>query len=613
MTSSPMHQKEELGKQKQELKIRFLGSLVCTLFLIFLPASGIRHLGIQAFLSTLLVFWCASTLLKHGLNSIVKCKFNTFTLCFLAIAISYGYSIAASGYILLLSIENVLHEMPIYFEAVGAIATAAFLGQLIHIDDQNRSFSYLAPILIGIAFCAFLLWNFLSPSSTYSEALMSAVSVLIISGPFLLRDFEPKKALVLALGITTGVLYPIFHIAMHPVMASFFSSAIYFLKPQKRRDFSFKISQAVGILALGGFTLLGSRLYQDWQASLTSFESLEKSLQRLLPRGETIVKIEPLKGGFANYIWEVYTQHNHYILREKRKIVSPGSFMRDLKISQQAFQYHMGPKVLGANTKKQQILLEYITHSSWPFYKTNFEPYQAAMKLLRAFHDQMPIHRHIDKKTIFAPFYSIFNMRNSLLATSTEIPTHFFSAAKKIEEVFQKIHPWLQKHARLCHGDFCKANVLLTEKLNLKLIDFDSSFLGDPFFDIIKFSASLPLEKRLELFKSYLGDKEPTLEQLCHFKLMDLTFLMVIATLRFQSAETSECKEEKLSKNSMEEILNSQEPLPSWSEAPFGNNSPKIKQTAALYALAEFLQRLPELESLISMVFSSEESVHIAE
>jgi thiamine kinase-like enzyme len=225
----------------------------------------------------------------------------------------------------------------------------------------------------------------------------------------------------------------------------------------------------------------------------------------------------------------------------------------------------------------------------------------------------MPIHTHIDENTIYAPFYSIFNMRDTLLETSAEIPSHFFIAAKKMEEVFDKIRPWLQKHARLCHGDFCKANVLLSKKLTPTLIDFDSAFLGDPFFDIIKFSAALPQEKRLELFKSYLGDKEPTLEQLCHFKLMDLTFLMVIATLRFQSAQASDCLNEKLSKNSMEDILNREENLPSWSEVPFGNNSPLMKQTAALYALAEFLKRIPELESLISTFFSSEDSAYQGE
>ena len=88
---------------------------------------------------------------------------------------------------------------------------------------------------------------------------------------------------------------------------------------------------------------------------------------------------------------------------------------------------------------------------------------------------------------------------------------------------------------------------------------------------------------------------------------------MVIATLRFQSAQTSDSPEERLSKSSMEEILNSGEPLPSWSEVPFGNNSPQTKQTAALYALAEFLRRMPELEFLISTVFSSEDPVNIAE
>jgi thiamine kinase-like enzyme len=473
----------------------------------------------------------------------------------------------AIGYMFFLSLENVLHEMPLYFQAVGAITTITLLRQLLGIQKktENRTTKYWVPSVIFVTLCTFILWNF-------SRPFMHVISVLLIASPMM-----------------AGVM----------VLTSIRS---------------LKLRNGMIPIALAGVTLFTSGLYYHWRATSPPLESVEESLRRILPSGESIVKLEPLQGGFANYIWEVFTETNHYILREKRNIVSPRSFMRDLKISQKAFQCHLGPKVLGANTKRQQILLEYIQHTSWPFYKNDFKPYQAAMKVLRSFHEQMPVHRPIDKQTVFAPFYSIFKMRNSLMETSAEIPSHFFIAVKKIEEVFEKIHPWLQKHARLCHGDFCKANVLLSENLSPKLIDFDSAFLGDPFFDIIKFSASLPLEQRLELFQSYLEDKEPTIEELCHFKLMDLTFLMVIATLRFQSAQiSSQGLEEKFSKNAMEDILNSQEPLPSWREVSFGNNSPQIKQTAALYALAEFLRRLPELESLISMVFSSEDPAHIVE
>lgn len=1041
MTSTcPMHPKGEKDTGIEELTLRFWISLVCTLILIFLPISGIFYAGIQTVLATGIVFWGGKVLLQYGWQSIVRRKFNMFTLILLGIGTSYFYSLGASCYIFFLSLQNILHEMPLYFESAAGITTLTLLGQLLEkkaaykttsalhklldltpkmarlvqknqeidiplnqvqigdllrvrpgekvptdgvifegsgsinvsmitgeplpvlkqkgdsvigatINEQgsfilqvkqvgagtllariieavqkaqssqmpiqktvDRICAYFVPIVIFIALCTFLVWTFLYPSSTYLEAMMSAISVLIIACPCamglatpialtvgmgqaategiliknaraleilcqadtfvfdktgtltegnphivaqsslepfseeetlllaasleiasahplglaflskakehqlqlkpvkhfqnsmgkgvigeiegkqislgnehllsdtqkstfstisnqlswqeaghtllyllidgiaacifaicdpikteardvleklrqenkevvlvtgdnftaahylggklpidrieaeafplqkqeIIKDLKKSEKIVamigdgindapalaqadigiamghgadiaietsditlmrgdlhlllrakelslatlqkirqnlffaflyntLAIGIAAGLLYPVFHLTMNPMIAciamvlSSLSVTLNSLRLQKKPLRSLSSIRGTLSIILGGFLLLGSYLYHERQKNLAPLESLEESLQRLLPYGESIEKIEPLKGGFANYIWEVYTKKNHYILREKRRTVPSRSFMRDLKISQKAFAYQMGPKVLGANTTRQQILLEYIEHVPWPFYKKNFTPYEDTMRLLRSFHDQMPTHTSIGKKTIYAPFYSLFNMRNSLLESAEEIPSQFFVAAKKMEEVFQNIYPWLQKHARLCHGDFCKDNVLLTQTFQPTLIDFDSAFLGDPFFDIIKFSAALPLEKRLELFKAYLGDKEPSLQQLCHFKLMDLTFLMVIATLRFQSAQTSNCPEERLSKADMEEILNSKEPLPSWFEVSFGDNSPQTKQTAALYALSEFLRRMPELESLISTFFSYEDLSHIAE
>ncbi len=1035
MTTCPMHPQGKHSETSKDLTIRFWISLICTLCLIFLPTSNLVYIGIQTLLATGILFWCGQVLVKHGLQSISKCKFNMFTLILLGLAASYLYSLGATCYLAFLALKNVLHEMPLYFEATGTITTLTLLGQLLEsaaehkttsalhklldlnppkarlvlkdqetdipleqirvgdllrvrpgekiptdgvivegsgsintsmltgealpvlkqtgdsvfgatINEQgsfilraqqvgsqtllariikavqeaqnskmpiqrivDRISAYFVPIVIFIALCTFLLWSFFSPSSTSLEALMSAISVLIIACPcalglatpmaltigmgqaategiliknakalellcktntvvfdktgtvtegkpqivkqinlgaytdlqtlqlaasleqasthplglaflskaktnhtslkvvehfqnipgkgitgtiegkqvslgnqgllpsrlppdqdqslhtwldeghtelYLLIEEEPicifilcdpikkegahvlqklhdqQKELILLTGdhlksiyrfqnlypfdrietdilpiqkqeiieqlkkegkivtmvgdgindapalalahvgiamaqgsdiaiataditlmrgdlrlllraqelslsmlrtirqnlffafgynilaipLAAGLLFPLFHIAMNPMIASMamilssLSVTANSLRLQKKSPSFSPSMKGIAIMILTGiFLLLGSHHYRDWRKSITPAETIEESLQRLLPRGESLQKIEPLKGGFANYIWEVFTEKHHYILREKRKKVTHCSFMRDLHIAQKAFQYHMGPQVLGANTQRQQILLEYIKHSSWPFYKKNFQPYQETMKLLRSFHDQMPIQTHINKQTIFAPFYSLFTMRNMLQESSAEIPSQYFLAAKKMEEVFQKIHPWLQKHARLCHGDFCRANVLLSEQLSPTLIDFDSAFLGDPFFDIIKFSAALPLDKRLELFKSYLGDQEPTLEQLCHFKLMDLTFLMVVATLRFESAQTLNGPEERLSKQAMEEILNKQENLPSWTEVPFGMNSPQLKQTAALYALAEFLRRMPELETLISTIFSPEDSI----
>lgn len=74
---------------------------------------------------------------------------------------------------------------------------------------------------------------------------------------------------------------------------------------------------------------------------------------------------------------------------------------------------------------------------------------------------------------------------------------------------------------------------------------------------------------------------------------MDLALLMVIAIIRFKSAQNS--SQECLNKTEIEEMLHSNEPLPSFLKIPFGDTSPKARQKGAAYALGEFLTRTSAL------------------
>ncbi|WP_068467553.1 hypothetical protein [Candidatus Protochlamydia phocaeensis] len=109
---------------------------------------------------------------------------------------------------------------------------------------------------------------------------------------------------------------------------------------------------------------------------------------------------------------------------------------------------------------------------------------------------------------------------------------------------------------------------------------------------MVKFSVVLSQEYRQELFHAYLGDRLPTAQEKAHFELMALALLMVITTVRFKSAQNAQgSSQERLSKEELEDMLNSQEPLPSFLKMPFGDNSAKARQKGATYALAEFLKR----------------------
>ncbi len=325
---------------------------------------------------------------------------------------------------------------------------------------------------------------------------------------------------------------------------------------------------------------------------LSSPKTVENCIQKMLPKEESLVRVEQLQGGFVNTIWQVYTSKGRYILREKAKKVSASAFLKDIEMAKRASEYGIGPELIGTNIRRQQILLQYIEHVDWPKFKKNDEPYKKAMIALKTFHEKMPSSRRFDKSDSYAPFSYIFYKGKQM---KEELPREFSLALQKLESFLEELTPWLKEHAVLCHGDFCKSNVLLSKDLSPHLIDFDSASIGDPLLDIAKFSLSLPKEQRLELFRTYLGSSFLSNEELRHFEMIDLSVLMLISTCRFDAAQNSS-QEEKLSKSEMEEILHTEKPLPSFLKVSFKDTSPKAKQLAALFALAEFMKRSEVLE-----------------
>lgn len=309
------------------------------------------------------------------------------------------------------------------------------------------------------------------------------------------------------------------------------------------------------------------------------------ALTSLLPQEDTqLQKVEKVEGGFSNDLWRVNTTKNSYILRVAKKHAAASDFTRVLEISKRAFESDLAPRVVGASLELKQMLLEYVDSVPWPPYEVNAEPYKATMKALKCFHEKMP--RAPIAGTDFVPFTFIFQVNKSLVNP----PEHYSRALQKMANLFEDLKPWLEKHAVLCHGDFHKGNVLLAKIKALcpVVIDFDSMGVGDPLFDVVKFSVALLPKVRMELFEAYLGHP-PTSEEQSHFEKMDLALLMVIFSVRFLSAQKAEG--ERLSKKEMEEILDSKEPLPSFLKIPFGDTSPKSRQKGALYALGEFLKR----------------------
>lgn len=366
-----------------------------------------------------------------------------------------------------------------------------------------------------------------------------------------------------------------------------------FCLPAPSQCLSGKAKIAVGI-AFGALLLFAGAFYSSRKRkSSVRIISTEEHIKSILPKGESPLKIEKVEGGFSNNLWRVDTETRVYIFRSPKMRDTPSRFMQLLQVSKYAFEHGISPQIVGENVQDQQMLLEYIDHSPWPSYEENPAPYKATMKVLRCFHEKMQPFAYKVSDVAPAPFALIFN-EGDKLAKTVDMPTHFSVALKKVEQIFDRLKPWLKNHATLCHGDFHKGNVLLSKTKGLApmLIDFDSMSMGDPLFDVVKFSISLPQKYRFEMFNEYLGGRLPTTQEQAHFELMDLALLMVIASVRFKSAQNAQGDpQERLNKTEIEEMLNSEEPLPSFLKMPFGDTSPKARQKGATYALGEFLKR----------------------
>ncbi len=357
--------------------------------------------------------------------------------------------------------------------------------------------------------------------------------------------------------------------------------------------YSSKTKITAGI-AFGAFLLLaGTYHFVRRKKYATSIVNVDECIKQMLPRGESIQKIEKVEGGFSNNLWRVDTETRSYILRSPKQKNKPSDFIQILETSKQAFTCGISPQILGEDRNNQHMLLEYIEHVPWPAYEENFQPYKATMKALKCFHENMQPHLSTDKKIPYAPFTLIFNESKDL-EKSADMPMHFSIALKKVEIIYERLKPWLKNHATLCHGDFHKGNVLLCKERRLTpfLIDFDSMSIGDPLFDVVKFSVALPQKCRMKMLSEYVGERLPTRQEQAHFELMDLVNLMVIVIVRFKSAQyTQGLSQERLTKEEMEKMLDSKEALPSFLIMPFDDTSPKARQKGAVYALGELLKR----------------------
>ena len=339
---------------------------------------------------------------------------------------------------------------------------------------------------------------------------------------------------------------------------------------------------AIGVFAL----FLGAYVYSKFTEHPLSYLA-----EKLIPKGEFVSKIEHLARGKFNSVEVVITNKNCYALRRPYQI-DPRSkyFERIHALSQIAAEGGFSPRLIGVDQKSQTLLLACFPKIPWPSFEQNPEPYKVAMKTLKCFHEYMKPYLPGGEIKEYSPF-SFFLEKSTDQKALDLLPCQFITANIRMGRLFEQVKPWLKKNATYCHGDFNPSNILLSQEgkeYKTVIIDFDTTTIGHPFFDIANFTFSQTSEVQQQMLNLYL-EREPNPEELKHYKFMRLALLMVITTNRLHvSQKKGVDTSNAFSKKEMEEILDSPE-MPKTTNNV--NLTHKDRQLQALYTLKEFLRQ----------------------
>lgn len=150
-------QGEESAKELNEMQLRFWVSALLTLPIFVFSTLEMfqfefwhhKVLGwIQALLATPVVLWGGYFFFKRGWESILRLKFNMFTLIALGVGVSYVYSLAALFFPSLFPASfRSGSKMDLYFEAAAVITVLVLLGQVLELRARSKTNQALRSLL----------------------------------------------------------------------------------------------------------------------------------------------------------------------------------------------------------------------------------------------------------------------------------------------------------------------------------------------------------------------------------------------------------------------------------------------------------------------------------
>ena len=150
---------EEKSPELREMSFRLLVSSIFTLPLVLIAMgghflstrmfSGAWQNWVELMLATPVVLWAASPFFARAWQSVLRRSPNMFTLIGLGIAVSYGYSLAATIAPSLFPPAFRGHHgiVGTYFEAAAAITTLVLLGQVLELRARSATHAAIRALL----------------------------------------------------------------------------------------------------------------------------------------------------------------------------------------------------------------------------------------------------------------------------------------------------------------------------------------------------------------------------------------------------------------------------------------------------------------------------------
>ncbi len=279
-----------------------------------------------------------------------------------------------------------------------------------------------------------------------------------------------------------------------------------------------------------------------WGSQDPSKHQKYESFKKLLPADDTtITSIEDLCAGVNTDISLCKTSKMHYLLRSPKAKKRSDFFTKMMHVHQVISEQKNSPKVYNYDHDSQQILMEYIENKQpWPRYEESPALYHETVRALRQFHETVsnPNCFSCNYPRDYWPFGWLSKHPFNQNPQAYKIPEQLTQAYARIKVIAGKFAPAPSKRPSVCHGDFHQGNILLESNGNgirPKIIDFDTIEYGDHFYDLARFTNELHSNQHLALLKTYLGEREPTQDEIEHYSVIYSIHTVVDSTIRLET------------------------------------------------------------------------------